>query len=472
MSMQKGSLLETHAKYEILEKLGEGNYGTVYLAKHQEVKREVAIKVLSCDKGGLPDLQQEVWIQGRLSHPNVVSVLDFAVIQEKGHLIMEYVENSLQKTLGELALKKKPVPLDLALELIKGCMEGLAYAHDVGVVHGDIKPGNILMDINKRPKLSDFGVARIMGTAAKPREGSAKWAAPEVLRRWKKDKLWACDYQSDLFSLGIVAYLLLTGKHPFVDVSGALTIEEVILTDQITPSFPSREGEIIPYRYAAMTIKLVQRDKKQRYASARDALEDLQEHAMAPCTHCGDKNPEDASFCNWCGMNIKAEQLAAMPLPQRKLVIAHDFFVTKQKDKGFEAIEELLGAEKGNAEAWADIGYTLNSMRWYNDALIVSTKAIEINPKLVNACQTRGFAKSNLGDFEGAKGDFNNALENVRLEDTYKRSQILYQRGYAFMRMGKMDEACKDATESFQLNPDFDRAAWLKSITCEKVRQT
>jgi serine/threonine protein kinase len=468
MSIHKGSIVETHAKYEVLEKLGEGNYGIVFLARHQEVKREVAIKALSNENGALSELRQEVWVQGKLNHPNIVSVIDFTTISEKGQLIMEYVENSLQKILAEYAPKRKPVPLQLALKVAKGCMEGLAYAHDIGVVHGDIKPANILIDNNDNPKLSDFGLARLMGTAVKSKEGSARWAAPEVLKRWRKDKLWACDYQSDLFSLGVVVYLLLTGRHPFLDPSGALSIEEVILDDDMMPFFPFREGEVIPYRYAAMTMKLIQRDKKQRYSSARDALEDLQERPMAPCSNCGEKNPEDASFCNWCGRNIKAEQLANMPPAQRMLFVAHDFFVAKQNDKGLAKIEEFLMEDKNDPEAWCDVGYKFNSLRWYNDADIVCTKAIGINQKLLPAYQTRGFARSCLGNFDDAIADFNNALELARPEDTYKRSQILYQRGYAFMRMNKMDDACKDGTESFQLNPDLDKAAWLISKTCKK----
>jgi Tfp pilus assembly protein PilF len=467
MSIKKGDIVETHAKYEVLDKLGEGNYGIVFLARHQEVKREVAIKVLSGEKEALSELQQEVWVQGKLSHPNIVSVFDFATINEKGQLIMEYVEKSLQKILAEHAPRRKPVSLQFALKVIKGCMEGLAYAHDVGIIHGDIKPGNILIDNNGDPKLSDFGLAKIMGTRGKSNQGSARWAAPEVLRRWRKDKVWACDYQSDLFSVGVVAYLLLTGRHPFLDPSGALSIEEVILDDDIFPPFPFREGEAIPYEYAAMTMKLMERDKKQRYLSARDALYDLQERHMVPCSKCGEENPETASFCNWCGRNIKAEQLANMPADQRMLFEAHDFFVAKQNDKGLEKVEDLLAQDKDDAEAWCDVGYRFNSLHWYYDADIVGSRAIEMNKELLPAYRTRGFARSCLGKFEDAVADFNIALDLAK-EDNYKRSQILYQRGYAFMRLNKMDDACRDATESLQLNPDFDKAAWLVSKTCKK----
>jgi serine/threonine protein kinase len=466
MSIQKGNIIETHAKYEVLERLGEGNYGIVFLARHQEVKREVAIKVLSGAKAAFSELQQEMWVQGRLSHPNIVSVIDFTAADEKGQLILEYVENSLQKILAECASRRKPVTVQFALQVIKGCMEGLAYAHDNGIVHGDIKPGNILIDNNDNPKLSDFGLARLMGTGAKYKEGSARWAAPEVLKRWRKDKVWACDYQSDLFSLGVVAYLLLSGRHPFLDPSGALSIEEVILNDDIVPSFPYREGETIPYKYVAMTMKLIQREKKQRYSSARDALDDLQERPMIACSKCGEKNPEDASFCNWCGRNIKAEQLANMPTDQRMLYEAHDLFVAKQNEKGLSKIEELLKKGKNDAEAWCDIGYKFNNMHWYHDADIAATRAIEMNEKLLPAYQTRGFARSCLGDSEKAVTDFTKALDLARPEDTYKRSQILYQRGYAFMRMNRLDDACKDATESFQLNSELDKAAWLMSKTC------
>jgi len=467
MSVQKRSMIETHSKYEIIDKIGEGNYGTVFLARHQELGRDVAIKVLSGSKECLSDLQREAWVQGRLSHPNIISVHDFIVANGKGHLVMEYVEKSLQKTLEESSAKRNPVQLQFALRVIRECIEGLAHAHYARVVHGDIKPANILITSAGDVKISDFGVSRLFGTALKTKEGSARWAAPEVIKTWKREKVWSTDYQSDLFSIGVVSYLLLTGRHPFVDPAGFLSVEEVILRDDISPSFPKREGEIIPGRYASMTMRLIQRDKKQRYTSAEEALVDLQEHPMAPCLHCGDQNPEDASFCNWCGRDLKTGRTAALPIEERAIFEAHDLFTANQADKGIARIEELLESEKANAERWCGLGYKFNSFGWYKDAIAICTKAIELDPKLSASYQTRGFAKSCSGDFKGSITDFDKALEYVKQEDIHRRSQILYQRGYALMRMGKMPEACKDATESFKLDLGYGKASWLISVTCK-----
>ena len=466
MAFHKGDKINSYATYEIIEKLGEGNYGSVFLARQQELGRDVAIKVLLESKEKVTDLQQEGWVQGKLSHPNIVSVYDFAVVEGRGQLVMECVEKPLKKTLEEYSTRRTPVTLPFALKTIKGCMEGLAHAHYLGVVHGDIKPANILISSNGDAKISDFGVARLLGTPVMRKEGSARWAAPEVLKKWKSDKVWACDYQSDLFSMGVVSYVLLTGKHPFVDPSGVLTVEDVILKDEIQISYPNRTGEMIPSRYASMVMKLIQRDKKQRYTSAEEALFDLQERPMMPCPHCGEQNTEDASFCSWCGRNLKSERIAELPPEERMVIAAHDFFTSDQNTKGISKIEELLKAEKINAEKWCQVGYDFNSRGWYKDAIVISTKAIELNEKSAAAYQTRGFAKSSLGEFDDSIGDFTKALDYAETADSHKKSQILYQRGYAYMRLGRMTDACKDARESLKLNPDFEKANWLARKTC------
>ena len=467
MSTNKNTIA-IQATYEIKDELGKGNFGTVFLVRHQEMRRDVAIKVLTNGEGKFVDLQHEAWVQGKLGHPNVVSVFDFAVIDNKGHLVMEYVEKPLQKILEDCSTRRVAVSLDFALRIIRGCMEGLAHAHYSGIVHGDIKPGNILIASSGDPKLSDFGLARLLGTPALRKQGSARWAAPEVLRSWNKDRIWACDYQSDLFSLGVVAYLLLTGRHPFVDPAGVLSIEDVILRDEFQPSFPNREIEMIPERYARMVMKLIQKDKRKRYTSAEEALSDLEERPLTPCTRCEGLNPDDAVFCNWCGKDLKSEKEKDLSPTQRIALAAHELFTSGQDDKGLAKIEELLQAEKDKPEAWCYIGYTFNNYGWYKDAIVTCSKAIEMNKDFAPGYQTRGFAKSNMGEFKEAINDFTKALDIVGQGDRVKRSQILYQRGYAYWRMGKMTEACKDATESLECNATNDRASWLARNTCKK----
>ncbi len=460
--------IKIEANFSVKKLLGKGTYGSVFLAKHQEIGRDVAIKVLTDGEGRFEDLQHEAWVQGKLSHPNIVSVYDFTVIDKRGHLVMEYIEDSLQKIFEKCSARQTKVSLEFALRIIKGCVEALAHARYLGVVHGDIKPANILVASNNDPKISDFGVARLLGTPAMRQQGSAKWAAPEVLRSWNKDGVWACDYQSDLFSLGIVAYVLLTGRHPFLDPAGVLSVEQVILDDDIAPVFPTRDTEIIPERYATMTMKLIQRDKRKRYESAEEALADLQERPMEPCSRCGQQNAEDAAYCNWCGRDLKAERIAGLSPFRRTVFVAHDLFVAKQDDQAIAKIEEFLGDEKNRAERWSDLGFTFNAFGWYRDAIIVCSKAIGINDKLASAYQTRGFAESNLGDFNPAINDFTTSLACLDTRNTVKRSQVLSQRGHAYLRLGKGTEACKDGKESLQLDPTNERAAWLVRMTCEE----
>jgi len=263
--------IRSQSTYTKLRRVGEGTYGIVYQGKHEELGRLVALKFLKGGKDAIMRLRDEAWIQGRLNHPNIVSV--FGVDMEQGLMVTEYLDSSLEQRYFDT----HEIPsIDIAIKIIKQCLDALDYAHIVGgVVHGDIKPGNILLDAENRAKLSDFGVSRLLGMTPKGDSGSTRWAAPEVLRRWKVEGLWHTTFQSDLFSIGIVAYYLLTGKHPFSDPAGLRSTEEMILREDFVPSIPIRIHEAIPKEVIAVVMRLLEKDIHRRYFSANEAMVDL-----------------------------------------------------------------------------------------------------------------------------------------------------------------------------------------------------
>lgn len=270
---KKDDRIESQNTYIVQDVLGEGNYGVVYKAKDANLGRLVAIKQLKGEKADIARLREEAWIQGKLNHPNIVPV--YAFDQDKGLLITEFECKSL---LGMIE-SKSLIALDIAFRIIVDCLKALAYAHEdvqPGIVHGDVKPANILLNENGAAKLSDFGLARFIGVGTKVNEGSSRWAAPEVLRLWRENGRWAPDYQSDLFSLGVIAYLLLAGKNPFVDPKGVAKTEDMILRD-FAPEPPRREKEDIPQKYIGLVMKLIERDRSKRYSRAKDALAELGE---------------------------------------------------------------------------------------------------------------------------------------------------------------------------------------------------
>ena len=197
--MKEGTELREEMIFDIERRIGSGNYGNVYKAIQKGIGRAVAIKELKIP--GASKLKKETWIQGKLIHPNIVTV--FLFDEERGYLVMEYVESSLESKIKNLGGKILAIEEWRVIEIAQSALEALAYAHDHDCkFHGDIKPGNILITSDWRVKLSDFGVARSFYEAPSETPGSEAWASPETLRAWDERQTWAGEEKSDLFSLG------------------------------------------------------------------------------------------------------------------------------------------------------------------------------------------------------------------------------------------------------------------------------
>jgi len=272
INISTGMKIESVHSYSIMEKIGEGNYAIVYKAKHEELGRIAALKFLKKGTEAISELKKEGWVQGKMNHPNIVSV--YGIDEDLGFMAIEYLPSSLEKKYIE---EKKTPSLDETLKIISDCLKALDHAHSLTIVHGDIKPGNILLDSNGNAKISDFGVSRLLIMDPAMDEGSARWAAPEVLYKWEKEGIWAPDYQADLFSLGVVGYYLLTGNHPFSDPTGLKEPNEIIQNGDYIPPSPYRDGEKIPQQLVDVIMKLIDRNTRYRYAKSYDALVDLGE---------------------------------------------------------------------------------------------------------------------------------------------------------------------------------------------------
>ncbi len=209
MNIQKDDILGS-GRYKLKKILGEGSYGTVWLSDDLQLQTEVAIKTLHPHMGKIADLQKEAITQARLSHSNVAMI--YSVDIDDRFIAMEYIEGeSLENYLRKLIQDDNWISLDTAAHFLSQCFEGLMHAHDQSVVHGDIKPGNIIIDRGEVIKITDFGVAKVISeeqskgyatTNMARRLGSITYMAPEVLKGERRS------FSSDMFSLGMVAYLL------------------------------------------------------------------------------------------------------------------------------------------------------------------------------------------------------------------------------------------------------------------------
>jgi eukaryotic-like serine/threonine-protein kinase len=206
-------------RYQMDAELGRGAMGVVYRARDLKLDRTVAIKMIFLD-GLEPDTEHEyrqrftveARAAGRLSHAGIVTIFDVREDQATGmpYLVMEYIEgHSLQKLLSR---EHRTLPLSTTLRLAQEIAEALHYAHSQGVVHRDIKPANILVDVDGHAKIADFGIAKLnRSEVTLPGRvlGSPSYMAPEQLNEEGGDA------RSDLFSLGVILYYMLTGHKPF-----------------------------------------------------------------------------------------------------------------------------------------------------------------------------------------------------------------------------------------------------------------
>ncbi len=205
-----GTLVD--GRYLIQSRLASGGMSTVYVATDRRLERDVALKVLHPHLAGDPQfldrLGREAKAAARLSHPHVVGVLDQGEDDRVAYLVMEYIKGH---TLRDVLKDKGALPPRLALALIDPVVEGLGAAHAAGLIHRDIKPENVLIADDGRIKLGDFGLARAISTSTSTGAliGTVAYLSPElVLGR-------QADARSDIYSVGIMLYEMITGRQPF-----------------------------------------------------------------------------------------------------------------------------------------------------------------------------------------------------------------------------------------------------------------
>jgi eukaryotic-like serine/threonine-protein kinase len=257
-------------RYRIIRKLGSGGMANVYLAEDQELGRRVAIKILN-DRHANDDqfverFRREAKNAAGLSHPNIVSIYDRGEAEGTYYIAMEYLDG---RSLKELIVSRGPAPIHVAIDYTRKILDALRFAHRNGIVHRDIKPHNVIVDPEGRAKVTDFGIARA-GTSQMTEVGSiigtAQYLSPE------QAKGAPVDQTSDLYSVGIVLYELLTGKVPF---SGDSPVEIAMKHISATPDPPSTLRPEVPEDLDMVVLRALAKTPEQRYQSAEEMDRDL-----------------------------------------------------------------------------------------------------------------------------------------------------------------------------------------------------
>jgi eukaryotic-like serine/threonine-protein kinase len=257
-------------RYRIVRKLGTGGMANVYLAEDEVLGRRVAIKILNDRHAGddqfVERFRREAKNAASLSHPNIVSIYDRGEAEGTYYIAMEYLDG---RTLKELIVARGPAPIHLAVDYARQILAAIRFAHRHGIVHRDIKPHNVLVDGEGRLKVTDFGIARA-GTSQMTEAGSiigtAQYLSPEQARGAPVDQT------SDLYSVGVVLYELLTGVVPF---SGDTPVEIAMKHLSNVPEPPSSKRAEIPRDLDMVVMRALAKDPSERYHSAEEMDADL-----------------------------------------------------------------------------------------------------------------------------------------------------------------------------------------------------
>jgi serine/threonine-protein kinase len=261
--MNEGMLLNN--RYQLLEQLGSGGMSDVFRARDLMLERSVAIKVLhenySNDSAFQQRFRQEARAAANLSHPNIVTVHDFGLDHGQLFIVMEHIPGKDMKT---LLRQRGRYSVEEAIPLMVQACAGIGYAHRAGLVHCDVKPHNMIVTPDARLKVTDFGIARALSTIMPDERADVVWGSPQYFSP-EQATGEAPSPASDVYSLGIVMYEMLTGALPFT----APTSEELARMHLETPPIPPSEYvPEIPPALEQIMLKVLSKEPAARYRTA------------------------------------------------------------------------------------------------------------------------------------------------------------------------------------------------------------
>ncbi|UCC38323.1 MAG: protein kinase [Candidatus Aminicenantes bacterium] len=267
--------MEKIGKYKITNSLGKGAMGIVYKALDPDISREVAIKTIHFDLVSVGTDKEEMMKRflreaqaaGKLTHPNIITIYDVGREKDLTYIVMQYIEG---QSLQQIFSSRKKFSIPELVELFSQLCDALDYAHQHGIIHRDIKPANILMDKKRNPFIVDFGVARVETstiTQTGTTVGTPSYMSPEQVMGKK------IDMRSDIFSLGVILYELLTGKKPFEAENITTVIYKIV--NEVPPPL-SKVKKSLPVAFEHIVGKALAKDPKERYQNCKELAADLQ----------------------------------------------------------------------------------------------------------------------------------------------------------------------------------------------------
>lgn len=292
-------------RYEVIRELGQGAMGVVYQAKDPLIDRVVAIKTINLGlaQEGKDEYEgrfyQEAKAAGRLNHPNIVTIYDVGKSGDIAYIAMEFLQGrELRDIMNDAGL----LPVDHVLEITAQVALGLAYAHEYDIIHRDVKPSNIMVIRDGHVKITDFGIARMTSAAVRTQTGmvlgSPKYMSPEQVMGKEIDQ------RSDIFSLGVMLYEMLTGQAPF---NGDNVNAIMYQTLNAVPAPPNSVNTASPEMLNFIVAKALAKNMEDRYQNAKDFADDLRA--------CRDTLPSSGQYLNVVPTAVTGEKKLTDAIP-------------------------------------------------------------------------------------------------------------------------------------------------------------
>jgi serine/threonine protein kinase len=290
-------------RYQIVEEIGKGGMGTVYRGLDKKLNEEVALKIIkpeiAVDEITIERFRNELKLARKITHKNVCRMFDFHEEEGTPYITMEYIEG---ESLKDFILKKGKLPEEQTIEIARQICKGLSEAHEIGVVHRDLKPQNIMIDAKHNAKIMDFGIARSVEALGVTQTGiligTPDYMSPEQVEGKE------VDHTSDIYSLGVILYEMATGRVPFAGET-ALSIALKHTTE--APADPREINDLLSDNLSSIILKCLEKDKEQRFQSVADLLSEFRKLKDSVPTTTVAVAPDLPAFLVDSGVKIEEE---------------------------------------------------------------------------------------------------------------------------------------------------------------------